>query len=181
MNDKVWFPASTSSILFFFSCCNSPHIHPVKSFQLLSLHRAQPRLRCCQSWMANPAVQGCPFLSAPLEAAQWVMQPRSMRHESGSAWWRWGFSWALPLPTIPGWPRPDQLALHPAWAEPDSPWPAEGSWRLLPTPAGLLLSRLPVISKANPPVSWAWGLLEQSRESAWWKLSLLSPRQGHVF
>lgn len=127
-----------------------------------------------ESWMVNPAVWGRPCFSAPLEAALWAVQP-------SSAGQRWGISWALPLPSTPGWLRPSQLALRPAWAEPDCPWLATGSRCLLPALRGCLCLARPWFPKGTHQTPEPRGLLEQSRESAWQKLPSLSPRQGHIF
>lgn len=125
---------------FHFSCRNSPHVCPVKSFQLLHLCRAQPRAQEMPECMVNPAIWRHLCLSALFEAVGWVMQPCTMRHEPSSTWQRWGISWVLPLPSIPGWLKSAWLILHPSRVELGSLWPSEGSQHLLLVPASVSLA-----------------------------------------
>lgn len=154
MNDKVCFPTSTSSILFLFPVAILPLSTLSSPSSCYSCAEHSLGLKWCQS-SVTPAIWRHPRLSAPLEAVGWVMQPCTMRHEPSSTWRRWGISWLLPLPSIPGWLKSAWLILHPSWAELGSLWPSEGSQHLLPVPAGLPLSHLPMVSEENPPDSWA--------------------------
>lgn len=131
-----------------------------------------------ESWMANPAAGAHPCLFSHLAASWWVMQPCTRKYELGSAWWTWGTSWTLPLPSTPGWLRLVQLDLHAVWTA--LGWP-KGDVAFFWPLWGCLCLSCPWFPKGTHQTPEPRGSLEQSHESDWWKLPLLSPQQGNVF
>lgn len=102
MNDKVWFPSSMSSILFLCPVA-IPCVFPLSSpYSCYPYAEHSPVSGAARVLDSKSRSWGSSLSLCTPGSTLWAVQP-------GSAQWRWGIFWALPLPSNLGWPRPSSL------------------------------------------------------------------------
>ena len=154
---------------FSFALLQFPHVPSVTFSQPLSQCRGlPPMLSLC--WGPGAAHHG-----------QRIKQFRVIRaslcpwKQPSAAWWRWGFSWALPLPSIARAAEacPAYSWSHVSWAGWPFGQPRGPGARSRDLWGGRCLT-CPQIPKGTHQSPRPWGSLERGHESARWKLPSLS-------